>query len=239
MDTSTFQPKPVVVIVTVEWRSTLEEGMSPLSESSEDLPNWVYDASCYIVPTGQIKPELVLSTWVDISVVREDSSSQGLDDLAELEEDLDNLQFFDEQDQRDVQIGWFDLNRSIDNSRWLSDKADKEKGTEMKLEGNEAGIAVVAERADEKGKLPENAGMENSAQELGTVSMVDTEQEAALKQFEWERVEDNQKAILAQYPVGDTYDVRVMQTKLINCLLVAEGVWWDDDDLHLAHTDED
>lgn len=102
MDTSTLQPKPVVVTVVVKERLALEKSMSPLPESSEDLPKGVYDPSCYIVPIDQVKPELVLLTVVEVNVVREDGLSQGLDDLAKLDEDLDNLQFFDEQDQRDV-----------------------------------------------------------------------------------------------------------------------------------------
>lgn len=33
--------------------------------------------------------------------------------------------------------------------------------------------------------------------------------------------------------------MKAIRTKPNNCLLAAEGVWWDDDDLHLAHIDED
>lgn len=73
------------------------------------------------------EPELVLLALVDINMIREDGPSQGLDDLAELEKDLDNLQFFNEQDQGDVQIGWFNLNGSTNNSGWLSDELDKEE----------------------------------------------------------------------------------------------------------------
>ena len=43
------------------------------------------------------------------------------------------MQFFDEQDQGDVHIDWFDLNKSTDNSGWLSDEPDRDEGTESKL----------------------------------------------------------------------------------------------------------
>lgn len=38
---------------------------------------------------------------------------------------------------------------------------------------------------------------------------------------------------------GDTYDVKVIRAELDNYLLAAEGEWWANGDLHLAHTDED
>lgn len=98
MDMSKPQPKLVVMIPTIGGRLTLKEGTSLLLECPGDLSERVYDPSCYIVPTSQTKPELVLLISVDINVVREDGSSQGLDDLVDLEEDLDNLQFFDEHD---------------------------------------------------------------------------------------------------------------------------------------------
>ncbi|THG20064.1 hypothetical protein TEA_018425 [Camellia sinensis var. sinensis] len=129
------------------------------------------------------------------------------------------------EDQGDVQIGWFDLDGSIDNSGWLSDESNNEEGTEMKSEEIEARIDVLAKRADEKGKLPENTGMENSTQELGAVSTVDMEQETALKQFEQKRVEDNQKTVMAQHPAGGTCDVKVSPTEPDNYLLAAEGAW--------------
>ncbi|GMQ01406.1 hypothetical protein CsSME_00048057 [Camellia sinensis var. sinensis] len=99
MDTSNHpsnhQPK-LVVTLTVNRKSTLEEGTSSLPESSKDLSGGMYDPSYYIVLIVQIKPELVLPTAVEVNVVRAGGPYQDLDDLAELEEDLDNLKFFDE-----------------------------------------------------------------------------------------------------------------------------------------------
>ncbi|THG00831.1 hypothetical protein TEA_017491 [Camellia sinensis var. sinensis] len=43
----------------------------------------------------------------------------------------------------------------------------------------------------------------------------------------------------AQHPVGEICDEKIIQTELDECLSAAEGIWWDDDDLHLAHTDKD
>ncbi|KAF5932677.1 hypothetical protein HYC85_028848 [Camellia sinensis] len=107
MDTSNHpsnpQPKPVVTL-TVDRKPTLEEGTSLLPESSEDLFGEMYDPSCYIVLIVQIKSELVLPMAMEVNVVGADGPNQDLDDLAELEEDLANLQFFDEQDQRNVRI---------------------------------------------------------------------------------------------------------------------------------------
>lgn len=88
---STPQPEPMVVAVVEEGRLTLEESVSPLLKSLTDLSEGVYDPCCYIVPVDQAKPEVVLSTAAEVSVVREDGPSQGLHDLAELEEDLENL----------------------------------------------------------------------------------------------------------------------------------------------------
>ena len=87
-----------------------------------------------------------------------------------------------------MQIGWFDLNGSTDNSGWLSDEPDREDGTEIKQEEKKARIAAVAGMADKKEKLSKNTGVESLAQELGIVSTVDKKQEAALKLFAQERV---------------------------------------------------
>lgn len=175
MDASTLQPEPVVVTIAEGGRLALEENVNPLPEWSEDLTEGEYDLCQYIVPVDKAKPEVVLPTVVDVNVVREDGPSQGPDDLAELEEDLDNLQFYDEQDRGDLQIEWFDLNGSTKNSEWLSNEPDKEEGTEPKPEEKQTIIATVAGMAEEKGKLSESTGIKNLAQELGTVSTVNIE----------------------------------------------------------------
>ncbi|XP_028117201.1 14-3-3 protein 10-like [Camellia sinensis] len=106
-------------VLTLEGGVSLSLGIP--GESSERN----YDPSHYIVPVTQTRLEVVLPTLMDINVVREDGPSQGLDDLADMEEDLDNLQFFKEQDQGNLQIGWFDLSLSTDNRGWLNNESDK------------------------------------------------------------------------------------------------------------------
>lgn len=175
MSTSLLQPEPVAVIVKDKRRSTLVENVSPLPEGSKDLSDVVYNLSCYIVPINQAKPEVVLPTGMEVSVVREDGPSQGLDDLADLEEDRDNLQFFDEQHQGDVHIDWFDLNGSIDNFGWLSDEPDIDEGTGSKLEEQKVRTTAMARTADEKGKLSKNTGEEQLTRELGIVSIIHKE----------------------------------------------------------------
>lgn len=97
-------------------------------EGSVSLTEEEYNPCRYILPTSQAKPGVELLMGIEVNVAREDGPSQGLDDLAELEEDISNLQFFDEQDLGSVQIGWFDINGSTDNTGWLSDEPDVDEG---------------------------------------------------------------------------------------------------------------
>lgn len=87
--------------------------------------------------------------------------------------------------------------------------------------------------------MPEDACVGNPTQEVGVVNTIETEEEAALRQFERERNEDSWKIIIAWHLVGDTFDVKMIQVELDNYLFVADGEWWDDNDLCLAHTDEE
>lgn len=92
-----------------------------------------------------------------------------------------------------------------------------------------------------KEKLPESTSIKNSAQESGIVSTINTDQEATLKWFKQERDENSQKVGKAKGPVGNDCDVEmgILATEPDNCLSVARGIWWEDDDLHLAHPNED
>ncbi|KAF5933881.1 hypothetical protein HYC85_030052 [Camellia sinensis] len=70
----------------------LEDGnVSSVPEGSVDLSEEEYNPCHYIVPTNHAKPELELPTGMEVSAVREDGPSQGLDDLTDLEEDINNL----------------------------------------------------------------------------------------------------------------------------------------------------
>ena len=55
-----------------------------------------YNPCRYIVLANQARPRVELPLGIEVNVVWEDRPSQGLDDLAKLEEDINNLQFFDE-----------------------------------------------------------------------------------------------------------------------------------------------
>ena len=116
INTSTLHPDPVVGTVEDKGRSAFVENVNPLPKDSEDLSKGIYNPSCYVMPINQAKLEMVLPTGMEIWVVWEDGPSQGLDDLADLEEDMDNIQFFDKQDRWDVHIDWFDLNGLTNNS---------------------------------------------------------------------------------------------------------------------------
>ncbi|THG16678.1 hypothetical protein TEA_011394 [Camellia sinensis var. sinensis] len=65
---------------------TLEGSVSLSLEILRELSEREYGPSQYIVPIGQSKPKVVLPSSVSVNVVREDDPSQGLDDLANLEE---------------------------------------------------------------------------------------------------------------------------------------------------------
>jgi len=85
------------------------------------------------------------------------------------------------------------LNGLTDNTGRLSDEPDKEEEIGIKPEGKEAEVVAVERKANEKRKLIEDMCAGNLTQEVGVVNTIDTEQEAALRQFERERVEDSQK----------------------------------------------
>ena len=80
------------------------ENTSTVTEVSVDLSEEGYNTCFYIVPTNKATPELEWPTRIQVSVVLEDGPILGLDDQAELEEDLDNLQFYNVQDLGNIQI---------------------------------------------------------------------------------------------------------------------------------------
>ena len=67
-------------------------------------------------------PNVELPVDAEICVVRENEPNQGLDDLADLEEDIANLQLFEEQDSGEVAVNWFD--GSAEFTGWLDDLPD-------------------------------------------------------------------------------------------------------------------
>mgnify|MGYP003702799249 CR=1 FL=1 len=74
-----------------------EEFEVPVIEKGK-LPEEGYDLSKYIVPIGQPRRKGFLLDSLSITAIKEDGPKLNLDDLADLEEALDNLQFFKELD---------------------------------------------------------------------------------------------------------------------------------------------
>ena len=92
---------------------------------------------------------------------------------------------------------------------------------------------------------------------MGSLGTEDTEQQAALKQFEREKIEDSERVRKAKAPAGieravctgtehavstgtqGAVGTGIVITEPDRCLSAVDGMWWEDDDLCLAHTDED
>ncbi|XP_028088576.1 dynamin-related protein 3A-like [Camellia sinensis] len=91
------------------------------SKKSGSFAEEVYNPSDYIVSTGQARPNLELPTGGEICVLRGDDSNQRIDDLAALEEDMANLQFFKRQGSA---VNWFGFNESTEVTGWLDDQPD-------------------------------------------------------------------------------------------------------------------
>ncbi|KAF5932881.1 hypothetical protein HYC85_029052 [Camellia sinensis] len=104
---------------------------------------------------------------------------------------------------------------------------------------------------------PESTGAKNFARDLSILNTKDVEQQAALKQFKREGIEDSERARKAKAPVGteravctrteratSTWTEGVVGTRIVvtepdRCLSAVDGMWWEDDDLCFAHTNED
>ena len=113
----------------------------------------------------------------------------------------------------------------------------------------------MAGRVGNQNALPESAGAKNFAQDLGIVNAGSVEQPAVLTQLEQERFGDSKRIRKAKAPEGTESAVctRIENAASMwtestastivpesdKCLLAADGMWWEDDDLCLAHTDED
>lgn len=99
----------------------------------------------------------------------------------------------------------------------------------------------MAGMAENKGESLASTGAKNFARDLGSLCTADTEQEAALKRFKQERIENDDTDRKAKGHAGTecVVNTRTATAELDSCLPVAEGMWWEDDDLCLAHTDED
>ena len=49
-------------------------------------------------------------------------------------------------------------------------------------------------------------------------------------------MQDSQETVISWHPVGDAM---VIQVEADNCSSAADGEWWDNNDMHLAHTNKE
>ncbi|GMQ09745.1 hypothetical protein CsSME_00053012 [Camellia sinensis var. sinensis] len=120
-------------VIEKEEEKSIKEGTKPEAKvikvpviEMEKLPDEGYNPNRCIVSTDHPKPKVILPDTFSIDVIREDVHEQGLDDLADLEEDLDNLHFSEEQSLKDVQIEWWSLNNMASVHGWTSSDRDLE-----------------------------------------------------------------------------------------------------------------
>ena len=90
LDISKTQPETVMVAIEDRSGSNTKADKNANTEP-ERSASFMYHPSSYITSAGQARPNVELPVEVEICVVQEDGLNQGLDDLAELEEDIANL----------------------------------------------------------------------------------------------------------------------------------------------------
>ncbi|CAL5391651.1 unnamed protein product [Camellia sinensis] len=152
-------------------------------------------------------------------------------------------------------VNWSDFEESAEVTGWLDDLPDVVDETQLKWGPVGARISVVAGRAGDQNASPEGAGAKNFTQDLGILNTGIIEQPAVLTQFEPKGVEEFERIRKAKALEGtenavctrienaesmwteSTVGIIVLEPD--RCLLAADGMWWEDDDLCLAHTDED
>ncbi|KAF5933228.1 hypothetical protein HYC85_029399 [Camellia sinensis] len=126
LDISRTQPEPTMVIVEDRtWEISEENGIiESESEESGSFAEKVYSPSDYILSVGQVRPSVELPERAELCMVQRNGFGQGSDDLAALEGDVANLQFFSEQDPVDMAVSWSNLEESAEVTGWLDDQPD-------------------------------------------------------------------------------------------------------------------
>lgn len=107
----------------------------------------------------------------------------------------------------------------------------------------------MAGRTEEQSASSESIDIKNFAQVMDSLGTEETEQQAVLKQFEQERIEDSERTRKAKAPVGTervagtgtegAVGTGIVITEPDWCLSATDSMRWEGDDLCLAHTDED
>ncbi|KAF5932603.1 hypothetical protein HYC85_028774 [Camellia sinensis] len=186
-------------------------------------------------------------TSVENGIAESESEESG--DFAE--------KFFNEQDLEGVVVNWSDFEESAEVTGWLDDLPDVVKESQLEQGPAGARISVVAGRAKDQSMPPESTGAKNFAQDLGILNTRNFVQQTALTQLEQEKSEESERIRKAKAHkggesavytrtesatsiwTGGTASTRTVIPELDRCLSAADGMWWEDDDLCLAHTDED
>ncbi|KAF5933059.1 hypothetical protein HYC85_029230 [Camellia sinensis] len=252
MDVSITQPK--LVVMTIENR---KEVVKPESAESENDVGNAYSPSDYISPVGQNRPDVEFPVGGELCVIRGDNSGQGTDDLTAVEEDFAKFQFCDNQDLEYSATNWYDNEESAETTGWLDDQPDVIGEFQSEQGPAGVGISTTAGSVEEQNTSPESAGVESFAREWSILSTGISEQSTALTQSEQGRFEDSERIRKAKGHVGvetatsaemknaasigikGTASIGTVVPEPDRCLSAADGMWWEDDDLCLAHTDED
>ncbi|KAF5932923.1 hypothetical protein HYC85_029094 [Camellia sinensis] len=244
------------MVVTIESRrekTPKEKGVvEPESaESGSDVGN-ASSPSDYISPMGQNRPDVKFPAEGELCAIQGDSPGQGTDDLTAVEEDLAN-----NQDPEDSAVNWFDYEESAEATGWLDDQPDVVGEFQSEQVPAGAGMSVIAGNVEEQSTSPGSTGVESFTREWNILSTGIIEQSTALTQSEQGRFEDSERIRKAKAHVGietavstkrenaasigieGTASMRTVMPEPDRCLSAADGMWWEDDDLCLAHTDED
>ncbi|KAF5932134.1 hypothetical protein HYC85_028305 [Camellia sinensis] len=156
LDISRTEPEPMVVTGKdrIEEISEEDEIVQSGFEQSGSVAREAYDPSDYILPAGQFEPNIELLERAELCVIRRDGFEQGTDCLTIMEEDLANLQFFNDQDRGDAAVNWFDYEELAKATEWLDDLPDVVDEAQLEQGPVEASISVVAGRAESQNESP-------------------------------------------------------------------------------------
>ncbi|KAF5933448.1 hypothetical protein HYC85_029619 [Camellia sinensis] len=221
MDISMTRPKPTVVTIENRREEIPKEKKVVELESAESGSRIekTYSPGDYISSTGQNGPDVELPTGGELCVIQGDSLGQRTDDLKAVEEDLANLQFYSNQDPEGATVNWFDYEESAEATGWLDDQSDV-------VEEFHPGQGIIKQPAvlirSEQERFEDPARIRKAKAHVGTETAVCTGTEDA-----------------ASIGIEGTAGTRTVIPEPYRCLSAVDGMWWEDEDLCLAHTDED